>query len=134
MEQSRHYMKAVTPPDVSKIGQKKPPTIKFNPPPPPTMKELALKFALSWNSYQQYVEELEMERYGLNLITVPYNDPETGETFSETITQIELDARRAFSHFYDIISTDDDLPTYDELMLDSDEDEEEYDSDEWQNA
>lgn len=134
MKQSRHYNKPVILPDVSKIGQRQPPTFKKNHRPPPTMKELALNFALSWNSYEQYVEELERERCGLNMVTVPYNDPETGELFYETMTQRELDIRNAFNNFFDIISTDGDLPTYDELMLDSDEEETEYDSDEWQNA
>jgi len=134
MEQSRHYMKSAISPDPSKIGRRQPPTFKKNHRPPPTMKELALNFTLSWNSYEQYVEELKKERCGLNLVTITSTNPETGEMFNETITQRELDARNAFSHFYDIISTEGELPTYDELMLDSDEEESDYDSDEWQNA
>lgn len=131
---SRHYGKAPIIPDLSQIGRKEPPTIKFNPPPPPTMKELSLKFALSCNSYQQYLDELELERQGLNLVSVSTTDSETGEEYNQVMTQRELDARIAFSQLSPHFLDERPLPTYDELLIDSDEEETDNDPDEWQKA
>ena len=121
------------------IGRKQPPTIQFNPPPPPTMQELALKFAYSWNSYLEYVEELKLERQGLNLVSVAYVDLDTGESYDEVITQRELDARMALWEFnMCMIDEDSDLLTYDQLLVDSDEEYDDYDYEEndsdWQKA
>lgn len=125
MEKSRHYKKATSLPDHSMIGKRQPPTIKFNPLPPPTMENLALKFALSCNSYYQYVEELERERYGLNLVSVPFTDPYTGEKYNQIITERDLDARMALGEFYECMEEDStnetSLRTYDQLLVDSDE-------------
>lgn len=137
MKQSRHYMKCAPISDKSEIGKKKLPIIKFKPSSRSTIDELAVKFSISWNSFQDYIDELENKRYGLNEVSFTYFDPDTCEIVNEKITQRELDAFTFFDQLYDIISTDGELPTYDELMLDSEEEDEyEYEDEnvEWQNV
>lgn len=134
MKQSRHYMKCAPIADKSEIGKKKLPIIKFKPSSRSTIDELAVKFSISWNSFQDYIDKLENKRYGLNEVSFTYFDPDTCEIVNEKITQRELDAFTIFDQLYDIISTDGELPTYDELMLDSDEDEYEDENVEWQNV
>lgn len=139
MEKSRHYKKAAPSINYSMIGKRDPPVIKFNPPPPLTIEKLAFKFAYSWNLFQEYVKKLEKDRYGLNLVTVSFTDPYTEEIYDQIITQRELDARIALEEFHKCIEDENTnktkLRTYDQLLIDSDEEESYSDNDDdWNDA
>lgn len=108
-----------------KISGKQPPIIMPYTRKPVTMDELSNNFAFSCISFDKYIEQLKNERNGLNLVPAEYFDPETGEKYIEMITQKEYDARAILKNFhYELINED--VPTYDELMIDSDEEEKEF--------
>lgn len=105
--------------------EKNPYYIKSDKTTPQTIEKLALKFSISWNLFDNYIKEIKNEMYGLNIIPVKKEDD--GKEF---ITQKEKDARDTFNNFYDFLTSENMLPTYDELMLDSEEEEEdEYEED-----
>ena len=86
--------------NVCKIGGKQPPMIMPSLREPVTMDELSHKFALSCLNFDEYVEHLRKERDGLNLVPAEYVDPDTGEKYTEMITQREYDARAVLKNFH----------------------------------
>lgn len=107
--------------------EKNPYYIKSDNTTPQKIEKLALKFSISWNLFDNYIEEIKNEMSGLNIISVK----KEGDV-NEFITQKEQDARDTFNNFYDFLASENILPTYDELMLDSEEEYDEEEDDEYE--